>query len=90
MMSMSQHATLQDYLNATYGATKTEDKPTVEYAAIDSLKYIAVGERASVIAFDHYRLGTQRVSTSTVLNVDKRTGVFETRNTIYVPVQPEC
>ena len=89
-MSMSQFATLQDYIDAKYVEDQalSKLKPTVEYK-FDNAGYIEVGARASVFAVNHPRLGSQYVQTSLVVRYDKRTGVFETLNTIYVPYVEE-
>lgn len=77
-MSMSQHATLADYI-----ASVRAEKPVVKYLREDA--DIVVGTRASVVAVDHPRLGFGVVSTSKVLTYDPETGVFETLNTVYIP-----
>jgi hypothetical protein len=61
-------------------------KPIVQYIAKDG-DYIAIGHRAEIYAVDHPRLGEQYISTSRVINIDEATGVFETLNTVYKPVQ---
>lgn len=65
------------------------NKPTVHYDA-DGIAEIAVGERATVNVIDHYNewlYHGQMVFTSTVLNYDTETGVFETKNSVYVPMK---
>lgn len=54
------------------------------------LQYIAVGSSARVFGVDHHSpdMRGTHVHTSPVLNHDTDTGVFETLNTIYTPVQP--
>ena len=62
-------------------------KRTVQYV-IDDSSFIAVGHGAYVFAVDHYSPltdGFGPVHTTEVQAYDKRTGVFETKNTIYVP-----
>lgn len=49
--------------------------------------YINLGESALVEAVDHPRLGAEIVRTSRVIRVEPNTGVFETLNTIYKPMQ---
>jgi len=64
-------------------------KPTVLYNKSPENDFIVVGQRAGVrLAENHHNgmiYGGELVSTSTVLNYDPATGVFETRNTIYKP-----
>lgn len=83
-MSMSQYATLQDYIDARFGA---QEKPVVHYFPLPN-EEIVVGHRAWVYAVDHYRLGEQEVWTSGVQSYDAETGVFETHYTIYKPFKP--
>jgi hypothetical protein len=61
-------------------------KPVTHYLRDDFADDIEVGEYASVFAVDHYRLGQTLVQTTRVVNYDRETGVFETRNTIYKPL----
>ena len=68
-------------------------KPTVHYDKSKGTK-IVVGKSATVWPTDHTSelvSNTKFISTSTVLKYTKSTGVFETRNSIYVPiVQPSA
>lgn len=69
--------------------TDIEHKPTVHYN-IDGVKHIVVGQRATVNVIDHYSewlYSGQMVSTSTVLSYDEKTSIFETKNSIYVPMK---
>lgn len=83
-LSMSQFATKADF-----DAAVAANKKVVHY--IDPL-YIEVGQRATVTPVDHTNpvegqgaINGQIAHTSTVLNYDKETGVFETRYSIYKP-----
>lgn len=62
-------------------------KKTVHYSPVES--HIVVGQSAFVYPIDHPNSelvsNTELAITTTVLNYDSSTGVFETRNTIYVP-----
>lgn len=64
-------------------------KRTVHYNK-DEFVLIEVGKQVEVYAVDHYNKSYifphQRVITSTVLCYNEDTGVFETLNSIYVPI----
>ena len=65
-------------------------KPVVHYHSKLPRNHIQVGDRASIrLAEDHYAgcgmVGGESVHTSTVMAYDEVTGIFETRNTMYVP-----
>jgi len=71
----------------------SKDKPVVHYS---KLMFCQVGWRARVIPVDHANpLEWQHVVngveniTSVVLNYDKETGEFETKNSIYRPIKEE-
>lgn len=64
-------------------------KPLVHYN-INGVVDIVVGQQATVNVIDHYKEWLycgQRVYTSVVLCYDESTGVFETKNSIYVPME---
>lgn len=64
-------------------------KPTVHYN-IDGVVHIVVGQQATVNAIDHYKwsiYSNQMIATSVVLCYDESTGIFETKNSIYVPMK---
>ena len=68
-----------------------ETKPTVHYN-VDGVKHIIVGQGATVNVLDHYSewlCSGQMVLTSIVLSYDGNTGIFETKNSIYVPMKLE-
>lgn len=70
--------------------SKDYQKPVVHYKVYPYNPFIVVGERAAVITVDHpasYLNEAPYVSTSRVESYDKLTGVFETLNTLYVPVK---
>lgn len=69
----------------------TTNKPTVHYN-INGIKHIVVGQQATVNALDHYKdwiYSNQMIYTSIVLDYDESTGIFETKNSIYVPMELE-
>lgn len=93
-MSLSKFSTVlayQDY-NALVEYCKAAQagdvvKKTVQYV-MDENSFIIPGHGAVVFAVDHYSPltdGFGLVRTTEVQAYDKRTGVFETKNTIYVP-----
>ena len=86
-MSMSQYASMHDR-NVAKAVPK--QKPVVQYSVYSWGGPIEVGLPARVIAFDHpshlIQCG-EVVRTSTVQSYDVDTGVFETRNSVYKPVQ---
>lgn len=57
---------------------------------IEFNEFIRVGERAEVFCKTHQRreLCNRPVHTSLVLSYNEETGVFETLNTIYKPINP--
>lgn len=62
-------------------------KPVVKYS-MTQYSFVELGQRASVLAFEHpgnevMEAGTKEVLTSTVIKYDEDTGDFETRNTLY-------
>ena len=66
-------------------------KPTVHYR-IDEHSYVVVGQSAVVRPVDHPSplvSNKTYVKTSPVVMVDYDSGVFETKNTRYVPVAEE-
>jgi len=65
-------------------------KPTIRYSP-NGVVHIEVGVGAVVNVIDHpgFNYG-QMVWTSTVLEYDEETGIFETLNTIYVPAKVEA
>lgn len=71
---------------------KTEEKPVVHYILREDTggsndSFIQLGAAAYVEAVDHPRLGHQDVRTSRVIRIEPNTGVFETYNTVYKPLQ---
>jgi hypothetical protein len=65
---------------------KTEEKPVVHYI-LNEDSLVALGAAAEVEAVDHPRLGHQEVRTSRVIRVEPNTGIFETLNTVYTPLE---
>ena len=64
-----------------------ENKPTVHYN-VEGVVYIVIGQRATVNVIDHPRFYCgEMVFTSDVIDYDEGSGVFETLNTIYVPMK---
>ena len=64
-------------------------KPFVNYKPT-ATQFIRVGESACVFPINHESnlvSNTTLIATSEVINYDKETGRFETRNTVYIPVE---
>lgn len=71
-------------------AAKPADKQAVSYL-VNQHTFIVVGERAVVVPVDHpdeYNVTNgAAVLTTTVESYDAKTGVFETKNSVYKPVK---
>lgn len=52
---------------------------------LDEKYGVKVGIYAWLYAYNHYKLGSGRVRTSLIKNIDLETGVIETLNTLYIP-----
>ena len=61
-----------------------EEKQKVYYKPASS-DFIRIGIVACINALTHPQFVTHRIRTSTVQSYDKETGVFETKNTVYIP-----
>lgn len=88
-MTIQSKAATQEYRDNYDAIFNKSDKP-VEYYS--DTNHIEVGYRASVKVPKHrYHTIPSNcwVNTSPVLSYDKETGVFETLNTIYKPVDTE-
>lgn len=70
----------------TTPVTNTE-KQVVQYVQDDSTNFIELGLPAYVDVIGHPDLGTCSARTSRVIRIEPNTGVFETLNTVYKPVQ---
>lgn len=63
-------------------------KPIVHYKNPLMISGWAKGTRAIITVIDHPKLpGERQVITTPILNNDDESGVFETSNTLYVPVE---
>lgn len=63
-------------------------KPVVHYSTTEDVHIIRMPDGkfiARVYTFDHPRLGSALIGTSSLINFDPSTGCFETRNTHYRP-----
>lgn len=71
----------------------TVTKPTVRYVGMVIAK---VGQGAILVPVEHPREGEdgirngEAIRTSAVISIDDDTGRVETRNTIYLPQEPEA